>query len=437
MTESDWIRHAIWWQVYPLGFVGAFPHTGPISGAEHRLTRIVEWLDHAVSLGVSGIALGPVFSSRTHGYDTTDHYRIDPRLGDDADFDRLVDAAHQRGLRILLDGVFNHVGSDFPRYRQAVDHQDPEAVAWFRGRPGHFHGFEGHRDLITLNHHNPAVIDYTVDVLAHWLDRGADGWRLDAAYAVPETFWARVLPRVRTAHPGAWFVAEVIHGDYSGFVTASTVDSVTQYELWKAVWSSLNDANFHELDWALQRHNSFQETFAPLTFLGNHDVTRIASKLERPEHLEHALVVLFTTGGIPSVYAGDEFRYHGVKEDRPGGDDAVRPEFTRPPHHLDTAAHDTLNLHRHLIGLRRRHPWLHRARTTALRLANRSYVYESRCGDDALIVALNLDDVPMPLPVAELTGRPAEVLAGSGAPPPEVIARTEVPPQGWLVLGSR
>ena len=434
----DWVRHAIWWHVYPLGFVGAFPADSPPSPDEHRLERLVDWLDHAISLGASGIALGPVFASRSHGYDTTDHFRLDPRLGDDADFDRLVSEARRRGLRVLLDGVFNHVGTEFPRYRDAVDHGDPEAAKWFRGRPGRFHAFEGHGDLITLNHRNPAVVDYTVEVMTHWLARGADGWRLDAAYAVPESFWAQVLPRVRRLYPEAWFVAEVIHGDYSAFVAASGVDSVTQYELWKAVWSSLNDGNFHELDWALQRHNGFLDRFAPQTFVGNHDVTRIASKLERPEHLAHALVLLFTTGGVPTVYAGDEFGFVGVKEDRAGGDDAVRPEFGSPPLEVGESGVETLNLHRFLIGLRRRHPWLQNARTTALHLGNTQYVYESRCGSNedgnALIIALNLDDAPLPVPVAKLTGRPAEVIAGSAAPPPEMLSHAEVPAHGWLVL---
>ena len=428
----DWVRHAIWWQVYPLGFVGAFPAADPPGPGEHRLSRIVDWLDHAVQLGASGIALGPVFASRTHGYDTTDHFRIDPRLGDDADFDRVVDAAHRRGLRVLLDGVFNHVGADFARYRQAVEQHDPDATAWFGGPPGHFHTFEGHGDLITLNHRNPAVVDYTVEVMTHWLGRGADGWRLDAAYAVPEDFWARVLPLVRQRYPDAWFVAEVIHGDYSGFVEATGVDSVTQYELWKAIWSSLNDGNFHELDWALQRHNGFLDTFAPLTFVGNHDVTRIASRLTRPEHLAHALVLLFTVGGVPSVYAGDEFGYRGVKEDRAGGDDAVRPEFAAVPTEPEGPDRDILNLHRFLIGLRRRNPWLNGARTTAVLLENRCYVYETRCGDDALIVALNLADTPLTL--GQLGGRDAQLMAGTGAPPEQVVSATEVPAHGWQVL---
>ncbi|MGI9125047.1 MAG: alpha-amylase family glycosyl hydrolase, partial [Mycobacterium sp.] len=361
-------------------------------------------------------------------------YRIDPRLGDDADFDRLVQECHRRGLKVLLDGVFNHVGPDFPRLRAATEGNDPDAASWFRGRPGHFHTFEGHGDLITLNHRSAAVIDYTVDVMTHWLSRGADGWRLDAAYAVPESFWAQVIPRVRRAHPDAWFVAEVIHGDYSAFVEGSAVDSVTQYELWKAIWSSLNDGNFHELDWALQRHNGFLDTFAPLTFIGNHDVTRIASHLLHPEHVAHALVLLLTVGGVPSVYAGDELGLRGVKEERAGGDDAVRPEFTVPPDDPDDAQGGVLNLHRYLIGLRRRHPWLHEARTSALHLDNRGYAYETRHGDEALIVALNIDETPMMLPVEHLTGRPAEVLAGSGAPPPEVLAEVVVPAHGWLVL---
>lgn len=430
MTEPAWVEHVIWWQVYPLGFVGAFPADPPPTPDEHRLRRIVDWLDHAIALGASGLALGPVFASRTHGYDTTDHYSIDPRLGDNGDFDELVDQAHRRGLRVLLDGVFNHVGTDFPRYREALD-GGPEhpSSAWFRRRRNGFDTFEGHGELIALNHREPAVVDYTVEVMSHWLARGADGWRLDAAYAVPDGFWSQVLPRVREAHPDAWFVGEVIHGDYAGRVAAG-FDSVTQYELWKAVWSSLNDGNFHELDHALTRHDEFLATFVPLTFVGNHDVTRIASRMDDPRHLEHALVLLFTIGGVPSVYAGDELGYRGVKEDRAGGDDAVRPEFDSPP----TEDSDIFRLHKYLIGLRRRHPWLHWATTSAVQLTNRQYVYETRHGDDALMVALNVDDEPLTISLGDTALRRGRVVAGSGAPPAEELDRLTVPPHGWVVV---
>ncbi|MGE2835972.1 alpha-amylase family protein [Mycobacterium sp. SMC-4] len=434
MTEPAWVEHVLWWQIYPLGFVGAYPADPAPGPDEHRLRRVVEWLDYVVELGASGLALGPVFASRTHGYDTTDHYRIDPRLGDDADFDHLVAEARRRGLRILLDGVFNHVGTDFPRYRDAAAGAD---TSWFRLRGNKFATFEGHDGLIALNHNNAEVIDYTVDVMCHWLARGAHGWRLDAAYAVPDRFWAQVLPRVRERFPDAWIVGEVIHGDYAARVRDAGFDSVTQYELWKAVWSSFNDANLHELDWALKRHNEFLDTFAPMTFIGNHDVTRIASQLTDPEHVEHALVVLLTTGGTPSVYAGDEVAYRGVKEERFGGDDAVRPEFGAPLDGVGEHGRQVLRSHQHLIGLRRRHPWLHRARTTPLRVTNTGYVYAARHDDDSLIVALNVADEPLTLSLAEFGTDRAEVVAGSGAPPADVVTDTAVPAQGWLILAPQ
>ena len=431
MTDPAWVEHAIWWQIYPLGFVGAFPADPPPTADEHRLRRIGAWLDHALELGASGIALGPVFASATHGYDTIDHYRIDPRLGDDDDFDHLVAEARGRGLRILLDGVFNHVGVDFPRHQEALAGGD---ASWFRKRGNDFATFEGHEGLIALDHRNAAVVEYVADVMSHWLRRGADGWRLDAAYAVPDRFWAQVLPKVREEFPDAWFVGEVIHGDYAHTVAASTVDSVTQYELWKAVWSSLNDANFHELDHALQRHDEFLDAFVPLTFVGNHDVTRIASQISDTRHVDHALVLMLTIGGTPSIYAGDEWSYRGVKEERVGGDDAVRPEFPADPADAEHLGHDAFRLHQHLIGLRRRHPWLHRARTSSIHLANSQYVYRTSSADGTLVVALNVDDAPLRMPLSELGIEAGRIVAGSGAPVEAAIERLDVEPHGWAVI---
>jgi cyclomaltodextrinase len=389
--EPDWVRDVLWWHVYPLGFVGAEPRARPDQAVVHRLAHLAGWLDHAVGLGASGLALGPVFASETHGYDTTDHLRVDPRLGDDADLDALIAACRARGLRVLFDGVFNHVAPSHPAFR-AVLEQGPAAAtaSWFRlrwpggaaaWRPGtepDYDDFEGHRHLVALNHAEPAVVDHVVDVMAHWLDRGIDGWRLDAAYAVPTSFWAQVAVRVRARHPGAYLMGEVIHGDYPGFVADSAVDAVTQYELWKAVWSSLNDGNFFELDAALSRHRGYLDSFVSYTFLGNHDVTRIASRLSDERHLAHALVVLLSVGGTPAVYAGDEHAFRGVKEDRAGGDEAVRPAFPASPGELSPLGRPTFSLHHALIGLPRRHRWLHTARTTTLHLTNAGGVRGSR-----------------------------------------------------------
>ena len=444
--EPGWVQDVIWWHVHPLGFVGAEPSADQAQPGTHRLGHLAGWLDHAVELGASGLALGPVFASETHGYDTTDHLRVDPRLGDDADLDALFAACRERGLRVLLDGVFNHVGRGHPAF-QAVLEQGPAAAtaSWFRLRwpggaetwtPGtvpEHDDFEGHSHLVALDHRSPAVLAHVVEVMTHWLDRGADGWRLDAAYAVPASFWAQVAGRVREQHPDAYLMGEVIHGDYAAFVADSGIHAVTQNELWKAVWSSLNDGNFFELDAALRRHEDFLAHFVPYTFLGNHDVTRIASRLSDDRHLAHALVVLLTTAGTPAVYAGDEHAFRGVKEDRAGGDDAVRPRFPARPGDLSPVGLPTYSLHQELIGLRRRHRWLHRARSTPVHLANHQLTYASAAGGDRLLVALNLDDgrSRQPAPGAR------EVLAGTGTVqrPGTAEATVELPAHGWAVLG--
>jgi cyclomaltodextrinase len=420
MSEPAWVRHAVWWQVYPLGFLGAEPvaiHGPPL----HRLRRLIDWLDYAIELGTSGLALGPIFASETHGYDTTDHHRIDPRLGDDTDFDTLITAAHHRGLRVLLDGVFNHVGRTHPRF-----HDTP---TWFRPDGNDWATFEGHHHLVTLNHTNPHVTDHIVDVMNHWLDRGADGWRLDAAYAVPRPFWAQVIPRVRATHPDAYLVGEVIHGDYTSFVTDTGIDTLTQYELWKAIWSSLNDTNLHELSWALHRHTELLNTFTPQTFIGNHDVTRIASTLTDHRHLGHALAILLTVGGTPSVYYGDEQAFRGHKEHRAGGDDAIRPTFPDTPHDLAPYGWPTYRLHQHLIGLRRRNPWLHHAHTHPIELANDHAVLETTDGQHRLLLALNLADTPVTLPTEGAT----TVLAGTA----ELRdGHATIAAHAWAVLGA-
>ncbi|HMC40760.1 MAG TPA: alpha-amylase family glycosyl hydrolase [Acidimicrobiales bacterium] len=380
--RQAWVDHAIWWHVYPLGFAGA-----DVTGADRAPTepdffdRLVRWLDYAVRLGVSGIALGPIFESSSHGYDTVDHFRIDTRLGSIDGFDRLVAEAKRRGLRLLLDGVFNHVAPTFSL-------GSPE---WQTGEV-----FEGHVGLRQLDHSHPDVARHVADVMGHWLERGADGWRLDAAYAIPPQFWSRLLPELRGRFPEAWFVGEMIHGDYAAYVTRSGLDAVTQYELWKAVWSSIGDANFFELAWALDRHNRWLDTFVPMTFVGNHDVTRLATRLGRRREVSVALAALLTVGGTPSVYYGDEQGFEGVKEDRVGGDDAVRPAFPLDESGLDPCGWDLYRTHQDLIGLRRRHPWLHRARTRVVDLANRRFTYEcvDPAGGSSLMVSLDLDSDP-------------------------------------------
>ncbi|MCR2785932.1 MULTISPECIES: alpha-amylase family glycosyl hydrolase [unclassified Microbacterium] len=433
-----WVRHAMWWHVYPLGFVGA-PQTLPPAEQPviHRIDRIEAWLDHVQQLGLNGLQLGPVFASSTHGYDTVDYFRIDPRLGDENDLVRLIGHARDRGIRVLLDGVFNHVGREHPLFR-ALQEQGPDADSadlfrvnwdgWHEGDTVDADVFEGHEQLVALRHDSPRVVDLVVDVMTYWLDRGIDGWRLDAAYAVPPSFWAAVLPRVRERHPDAWFTGEVIHGDQAAIVRESTINSLTQYELWQGIWHSIADRNLHELAHAVRRHTALLTTMVPSTFVGNHDVTRVATAVG-DAFVPHALAVLFTVAGTPAIYAGDEYGYHAVKEERFGGDDAIRPEFPASPpavETLDPWAADTLHLTEAMIALRRQRPWLHEAATDVVEVDNGSIVLRTATPDGSVVCALNLAATPVTVSAAGAR----TVLIGQGDLGDSTLT---LPPQGWVI----
>lgn len=461
-NEPDWVRHAIAWHVFPLGAVGApalCPPGDPddasspagAMAAEHRLRRLIPWLDRLIELGCNVLMLGPVFHSMSHGYDTVDHMRLDPRLGTNEDLVALIEAAHARGVRVMLDGVFNHVGIDHPAFA-ALPQVGPDSrqasmfrltwpggpEAWTPGTAPDYERFEGQDWLPELNHSCEAVADLVTEVMTHWCERGVDGWRLDAAYAVDPAFWTRVLPRVRRAHPEVYVVGEVIHGDYAAIVAASGMDSVTQYELWQAIWHSLADANFYELDWTLGRNAELLGTFVPWTFVGNHDTTRIASQLPDARRLPHALALLMTLPGTPAVYYGDEDGLRAVKEDRLGGDDAIRPELPASPE--DRPAGPVRALHQALIGARRRLPWLHDAEVEALHLDNTVLSLRMRPrrpeGEDAespeAVLVLSLEESEVWLPAA---GRSHVLASTHDAPPPRPERDGVVlPPLGWAVL---
>ncbi|WP_265444599.1 alpha-amylase family glycosyl hydrolase [Flexivirga meconopsidis] len=402
MGEPSWVQHSLWWHVYPLGFLGA-DTTGvdrrPGGGAagvgarlrgdsgqedlprddvprdesprdamprDHTLRDLIPWLDYLTELGLNGLALGPIFAGETHGYDTVDYFRIDERLGTDDDFDALVAGCRERGVRLMLDGVFNHVGRSYP------DREELQSDSVF----------EGHESLVELDHGRPEVAQLVTRVMDHWLSRGADAWRLDAAYAVPPAFWRSVLPAIRERHPQVYVVGEILHGDYAELVRASGMDACTQYELWKATWSALNDRNFFELEWGLRRNDEMLATMVPWTFLGNHDVTRIASQLVDERLLPLALVLLLTLPGTPAVYYGDEQGFRGVKEERAGGDDEIRPAFPATPADLSPLGWPVYRLMQELIGLRRRHSWVHRARVETVHLTNEQFVYVVAAHED-------------------------------------------------------
>ncbi|MEQ8848141.1 alpha-amylase family glycosyl hydrolase [Botrimarina sp.] len=431
MSDCD-----VWYHLFPLGFLEA-EEANPDPGGEHRavthrLPALVGWLDYLVGLGVTGVLLGPVFESETHGYDTVDPLRVDRRLGDEADLVALFEECHRRSLKVGLDAVLHHVGRRHPHFQDVLARGEQSAFRdWFEidfGRPGHdgfaYTNFEGHGQLVKLNHANPLVLDWAVDFANYWTQRGVDAYRLDAAYALPVDFVAAFAERVRAARPDLFLVGEVIHGDYSQIAQDARLESVTQYELWKAMWSSLNDGNFFELAHALERQAGFCERFTPWTFVGNHDTTRIATRLDDKRHLDLALALLFTLPGVPAVYAGDEQAARGRKFDRPGGDARIRRPPPEAPGQLSGERLASYLRHQELIAARRQRPWLAEGEVRVVGLENRLMTYEVRNDGASVFVALSTEDHPVSLQLPPGLNH----AAGHGD--------SHLPPHGWGVWAS-
>jgi cyclomaltodextrinase len=418
------MRGRVLYHLHSLGAAGVpAVNSDPLAAeASGRGLRVLQgWLDHVRSLGCGGVLLTPIFAASTHGYDTVDPFRIDQRLGDEGDFTAFAEACHDRDLLLILDGVLNHVGRAFPAFQDVLARgPGSRFVPWFRldfaadGPDGFAYAdFEGHPELVALNHAHPEVLDWAVAVSRRWLDRGADGWRLDAAYRIPETFLASLGQSVRAAHPDAFLFGEKIHGDYARFVEESHLDSVTQYELHKALWSSLNDTNLFELDWALRRHREFCTVFSPVTFAGNHDVSRLVTRLRDPALLGPLLAVLLTLPGVPCVYYGDELAWEGSVDATGDGDDAVRPPLPATAVPSGARQVEALRLHRELIALRRRSPWLTDARLELGEVSNSRIAYTVAAPEDAERLLVTVD------------------LAGDAAPP--AGWRPALEGAGWTV----
>ena len=331
-----WYDEAVFYSLYPLGALGA-PHEND-GVLCHRLREGEKWLRQARDLGATAVYLGPVFQSGTHGYDTWDYRRVDCRLGDNEDLTAFVAAAHGLGLRVILDGVFNHVGRGFTAFRDLMEKKwDSPYRYWFNvsfeGNSPYndgfwYEGWEGHYELCRLNLKNPEVRSYLLETVAFWRSQfGIDGLRLDVAYLLDWDF-IRALRSWADSQGDFFLLGETLHGDYNRWVNGGMLHSCTNYECYKGFWSALNSYNLFEIVHSLRRQFG-SEPWALyrgahlMSFLDNHDVTRIASMLTEPRHLPLAYGLLFAAPGIPAIYYGSEWGETARKQ--PGGDWNLRP----------------------------------------------------------------------------------------------------------------
>jgi cyclomaltodextrinase / maltogenic alpha-amylase / neopullulanase len=326
--DTAWYQNAIFYHIYPLGLSGAPAHNDFTAPMEQGLNRLYPWLDQAQSLGCNALYLGPVFQSSSHGYDTSDYYQVDRRLGDNDGLAKFSTAAHQHGLRLVLDGVFNHVGRDFWAFRDVLEQGENSPYAeWFQnlsfgeispmGDPFCYEGWQGHYSLVKLNLAHPHVQAHLFDAVGLWMDRfNIDGLRLDAADCIDFNFLRALRYFVKNRQPDFWLMGEVVHGDYRDWVNPETLDSVTNYECYKGLFSSLIASNYFEVAYSLDRQFGEQGLYRDLSlynFVDNHDVDRVASKLIKGEHLFPLYLLLFSMPGVPSVYYGSEWGIQGVK----------------------------------------------------------------------------------------------------------------------------
>ncbi len=392
-----WAYESVFYQIYPLGFCGA-PYEN--DGVEaHRIKKIEEWIPHMKKLGVDAIYFSPLFESDTHGYNTRDYKKIDVRLGTNEEFKNIVEKLHEEGIKVVLDGVFNHVGRGFEPFMDVVKNREGSRYKdWFNINFGGnscyndglwYEGWEGNYDLVKLNLRNYEVCDYLIDAVNFWIDYfDIDGIRLDVAYCLDKDFIRRLRGFTDSKKSEFVLIGELLHGDYNQFVGDGMLHSCTNYECYKGLFSSFNSMNMFEIMHSLNRQ------FGPenwtiykgkhlLTFADNHDVTRVASVLSNEKHLEPLYGMLFGMPGIPCVYYGSEW---GEKADKKQGDPALRPCFGEPNWNELTSHIEKL------ANIRKSEKALCYGGFNTVVLTNKQCVYERRVDDERILVAINADE---------------------------------------------
>ena len=392
-----WAFERVFYQFYPLGLTGApFENDGVQT---HNILKVIDWIPHLKKLGIGAVYFSPIFESDTHGYNTRDYKKIDTRLGTNEDFAEVCKKLHDADIKVVVDGVFNHVGRGFWAFRDVQEKKwDSPYKDWFHfsfdGNSNYndgfwYEGWEGNFDLVKLNLQNPAVRGHLLDCVRSWIDEyDIDGLRLDVAYMVDRGFLSELRSTCDSIKQDFFLVGEMLHGDYKQIMNDSMCHSVTNYECYKGIYSSLNSGNLFEIVHSLKRQFGPEEWTLykgahMFSFVDNHDVSRIASILNKKEHIPLAFGIAFGMPGIPIVYYGSEW---GITGDKKDGDPVLRPAIDVPEWNGITDA--VANMAKAFSESKA----LQYGDFSAPVLENLHCIMERRCGDDRMLIAINCED---------------------------------------------
>lgn len=413
-----WAYNSIFYQIYPIGFCGAPVHNDGV--CVPRIRKLMDWSEYLQTLGVDSILLNPIFESDNHGYDTRDFKTIDCRLGTNEDFKEVCEDLHKHNVKIVLDGVFNHVGRGFWAFKDVQEKKwDSPYKDWFHisfdGNSCYndgfwYEGWEGHFELVKLNLQNPAVVDYLMECVKYWIDEfDIDGLRLDVAYSLDHNFMRRLRSYTQELKPDFALIGEVLFGDYNIIVNDEMLHSCTNYECYKGLYSSFNSINMFEIAHSLHRQFGSDQWCIYrgkhlMTFVDNHDVTRLASILTNKKHIPLAYGLLMGMPGIPCLYYGSEWAEQGEKA--PDNDYALRPCFEEPK------PNELTEFIKKLIRVRQESDALCNGAYKNVVIQNHQLVFE-RCSEkERVIVAINAADYPYTANAGELNGTAADLLTG-------------------------
>lgn len=426
-----WAYEGIFYQIYPIGFCGA--PTANDGKTVSRILKLKDWSSYLESLGISSILLNPIFESDNHGYDTRDYKKIDCRLGTNEDFAEVCKDLHAHNVKIVLDGVFNHVGRGFWAFKDVQEKKwDSPYKDWFcinfDGNSCYndgfwYEGWEGHFELVKLNHANSAVVDYLLECVKGWIDEfDIDGLRLDVAYCLDRNFMKRLRSFCQELKPDFALIGEVLFGDYNQIVNDEMLHSCTNYECYKGIYSSFNSMNMFEIAHSLNRQYGPEQWCIYrgkhlMSFVDNHDVTRIASILTNKNHLPLTYGLLLGMPGVPCIYYGSEWGEEGVKA--PNNDYALRPCFEEPkPNELTEEI-------KKMIHVRTGSNALCHGSYRNVVLTNHQLIFERRTDDERMLVAINASDAPFTAHNGELGGTMTDLLTGNEI---QMSGQLEMPP---------